>query len=67
MSILLGHGKKILTAKPVQVYGVMPAELSGEPLNTVLSHMNYAIAKLRKTIETASAPKDVAHKKIRSE
>ena len=30
------------------------AELTGEPLNTVLRHMNYAVARLRKVIEADS-------------
>jgi RNA polymerase sigma-70 factor, ECF subfamily len=34
------------------------AELTGEPLNTVLSHMNYAVVKLKRAVESTSAPKE---------
>jgi len=31
------------------------ADITGEPLNTVLAHMNYAVKKLRKVIEVRNA------------
>lgn len=42
------------------------SELTGEPLNTVLSHMNYAVARLRKAVESASAPRESECEETRS-
>ncbi|MBT4499532.1 MAG: sigma-70 family RNA polymerase sigma factor [Gemmatimonadetes bacterium] len=42
------------------------AELTDEPLNTVLSHMNYAVAKLKMAVESTSAPKESEYGKTRS-